>query len=81
MSTCRVRLILWFVLVAITQWLWIFSFLFLVEEPELCDRFGETYEAYRQEVPMLLPRPQCAVQVLKQPVDASAEESAGRMSA
>jgi hypothetical protein len=35
-----------------------------VEEPELRNKFGEAYEAYREEVPLLLPKPQCMVQVL-----------------
>lgn len=62
-----------FLLIAVPQWLWILGFLFLVEEKELLEKFGEAYEAYRQQVPMLFPRPRCALQVLSAPVEATKE--------
>ncbi len=66
-----------FLLITVTQWLWIFGFLFLVEEPELCEKFGEAYESYCERVPMLLPKLHCTIKMLKQPLDASREEPAG----
>jgi protein-S-isoprenylcysteine O-methyltransferase Ste14 len=57
-----------FLLIAITQWIWCIGFLFLVEEKELLEKFGEEYKAYRQQVPMLLPDPFCALRVLSQPI-------------
>jgi protein-S-isoprenylcysteine O-methyltransferase Ste14 len=62
-----------FLLVTITQWLWIIGFLFLVEERELLEKFGEDYEAYRQQVPMLFPNPLCALRVLSKPINAAKE--------
>jgi protein-S-isoprenylcysteine O-methyltransferase Ste14 len=61
-----------FLLITITQWTWIIGFLFLVEEKELLEKFGEEYRAYRQQVPMLLPNPLCILRVLSQPVEAPA---------
>jgi len=58
-----------FLLIAGTQWLWIFGFLFLVEEPELRSKFGEAYERYRERVPMLVPKLVCAVRVLAGPLE------------
>lgn len=57
-----------FWLITATQWLWIFAFLFLVEEPELRQKFGTAYEAYCEEVPMLVPRPRCVFRALSQPL-------------
>jgi protein-S-isoprenylcysteine O-methyltransferase Ste14 len=68
-----------FLLITVTQWLWIFGFLFLVEEPELHDKFGEGYKAYCEEVPLLMPKLRCAVRVLSQPMEASGEEPGGGM--
>ena len=56
-----------FLLIVIPQWLWILGFLFLVEERELLEKFGEGYETYRRQVPMLLPKPLCALRVLSTP--------------
>lgn len=68
-----------FLLISVTQWLWVFGFLFLVEEPELHDKFGQAYKAYSKEVPMLLPKLRCAVRVLRQPMDRSRDKSTGRI--
>ena len=58
-----------FLIITIIQWLWILGFLFLVEERELAEKFGTAYKTYRQQVPMLLPKPLCALQVLTKPID------------
>lgn len=52
-----------FLVITITQWTWVIAFLFLVEEKELVEKFGEEYEAYRQKTPMLLPKPSCIIKV------------------
>ncbi len=58
-----------FLIITIPQWLWILGFLFLVEERELAEKFGSAYKTYRHQVPMLLPKPLCAFQVLSKPLD------------
>jgi len=59
-----------FLIITISQWAWVFGFLFLVEEKELVKKFGEEYKAYRRQVPMLFPNPVCAITVLSRPIDA-----------
>src|SRR3972149_2269063 len=53
-----------FLIITVIQWSWILGFLFLVEERELVGKFGTEYKAYRQQVPMLIPKPLCALRVL-----------------
>ncbi len=60
-----------FLLIAAPQWLWILGFLFLVEEKELLEKFGEEYAAYRREVPMLIANPACLLEVLSTPLKGS----------
>ena len=55
---------LWsFLIITVSQWIWVILFLFLVEEKELIEKFGEEYKAYRQKVPMLFPKPICVFRV------------------
>lgn len=58
-----------FLIISLSQWAWIFGFLFLVEEKELIEKFGEEYKAYRRQVPMLIPKLRCAIRILSQPID------------
>jgi protein-S-isoprenylcysteine O-methyltransferase Ste14 len=58
-------------LIALTQWLWILGFLFLVEEKELEGNFGDEYRAYRREVPMLFPKLLCVARILSRPIEVS----------
>jgi protein-S-isoprenylcysteine O-methyltransferase Ste14 len=60
-----------FLIITITQWVWVIAFLFLVEEKELREKFGEQYKAYRQQVPMLFPKLKCAFRVLERPIKES----------
>jgi protein-S-isoprenylcysteine O-methyltransferase Ste14 len=60
-----------FLIITITQWVWVIAFLFLVEEKELRKKFGEQYKAYRQQVPMLFPKLKCAFRVLAKPIKES----------
>lgn len=63
-----------FLLITIIQWTWIFGFLFLVEEKELVEKFGEEYKVYCQQVPMLLMDPICMLKVLSKTIDAPGDE-------
>ena len=65
-----------FLIITIIQWLWILGFLFLVEERELVEKFGLEYKAYRQQVPMLFPKPLCVLQVLSKPIELAQNEPA-----
>lgn len=58
-----------FLLIAMPQWLWVFGFLFLVEEKELLEKFGEDYAEYRRKVPMLIGNPTCLFEVLSTPLE------------
>jgi protein-S-isoprenylcysteine O-methyltransferase Ste14 len=58
-----------FLFITLTQWTWVLGFLFLVEEKELLEKFGEEYRAYRQQVPMLFPNPRCFLRVLAKPIE------------
>lgn len=61
---------LWsFLIISISQWAWVLGFLFMVEEKELIEKFGEEYKAYRRQVPMLFPNLVCAIRVLSEPTD------------
>jgi protein-S-isoprenylcysteine O-methyltransferase Ste14 len=58
-----------FLLITATQWMWILGFVFLVEEKELLQKFGEDYANYRRKVPMLVGNPICLLNVLSNPID------------
>jgi protein-S-isoprenylcysteine O-methyltransferase Ste14 len=58
-----------FLIITITQWVWVIAFLFLVEEKELREKFGEEYKAYRQQVPMLFPKLSCFISVFNKPIE------------
>jgi len=61
---------LWsFLIITISQWVWVIAFLFLVEEKELIEKFGEKYKAYRQKVPMLFPKPICVFRVFTKSIE------------
>jgi protein-S-isoprenylcysteine O-methyltransferase Ste14 len=60
-----------FFIMTVIQWSWIIGFLFLVEEKELLEKFGEEYKAYRQQVPMLFPNISCTLKTFSKPIDAA----------
>jgi protein-S-isoprenylcysteine O-methyltransferase Ste14 len=60
-----------FLIITISQWIWIIAFLFLVEEKELTEKFGEEYKIYRQKVPMLFPKPLCVFRVFTKSIEES----------
>jgi len=60
-----------FLIITITQWVWVIAFLFLVEEKELTEKFGAEYKKYCQQVPMLFPKLKCAFRVFTKPIEES----------
>jgi protein-S-isoprenylcysteine O-methyltransferase Ste14 len=58
-----------FLIITITQWVWIVAFLFLVEEKELSEKFGEEYKAYSRKVPMLFPKLFCFFSVFTKSIE------------
>jgi protein-S-isoprenylcysteine O-methyltransferase Ste14 len=60
-----------FLIITITQWVWVVAFLFLVEEKELREKFGEEYQVYRQQVPMLFPKLMCVFRVFSKSIKES----------
>lgn len=58
-----------FLIITITQWVWVIAFLFLVEEKELREKFGEKYRVYSQKVPMLFPKLMCTFRVFSKSIE------------
>lgn len=40
------------IIIAFTQWLWVFLFVILIEEKECLEKFGDEYLKYKKSVPM-----------------------------
>ena len=62
-----------FLIITITQWVWVIAFLFLVEEKELREKFGKEYKVYSQKVPMLFPKLSCLFSVFNKPINEAME--------
>jgi len=62
-----------FLIITITQWVWVIAFLFLVEEKELKEKFGEKYKVYSQQAPMLFPKLSCFFSVFNKPIEEARE--------
>jgi protein-S-isoprenylcysteine O-methyltransferase Ste14 len=60
-----------FLIITVTQWTWVIAFLFLVEEKELREKFGEQYKVYHQQVPMFIPKLKCVFRVFTKPIEES----------
>jgi protein-S-isoprenylcysteine O-methyltransferase Ste14 len=58
-----------FLIIAISQWLWVFLFVLFIEEKECLEKFGDEYHKYRKEVPMLFGNPVCIVKELIKPMN------------
>ncbi len=58
-----------FIIIAATQWLWVFLFVILVEEKECLEKFGDEYSAYKKNVPMFFGNPVCIVKETLKPIN------------
>ena len=58
-----------FLIVTISQWLWVLLFVIFIEEKECLEKFGDQYIKYMKNVPMLIGNPGCIVKELRKPVD------------
>jgi protein-S-isoprenylcysteine O-methyltransferase Ste14 len=58
-----------FLIIAISQWLWVFLFVLFIEEKECLEKFGNEYNKYRKEVPMLFGNPVCILKELLKPMN------------
>ena len=53
-----------FVIITVSQWLWIFLFVIFIEEKECLEKFKDEYIEYKKNVPMLFGNPLCVVKEL-----------------
>lgn len=57
------------VIITITQWLWFFLFVILIEEKECLEKFGNAYIEYKKNTPMLFGNPVCIIKELLRPIN------------
>ena len=58
-----------FLMIAVTQWLWVFLFVLVIEEKECLEKFGEQYKKYKERVPMFFGNPFCIIKELTKSID------------
>lgn len=58
-----------FLIVTISQWLWVFLFVLFIEEKECLEKFGDKYRKYKKEVPMFFGNPFCIIKELRKPLN------------
>jgi len=57
-----------FIIITVTQWLWVFLFVIFIEEKECLEKFGNEYRKYCKKVPMFLGNPFCIIRELFNPI-------------
>jgi protein-S-isoprenylcysteine O-methyltransferase Ste14 len=57
-----------FIIITVTQWLWVFLFVIFIEEKECLEKFGNEYREYCKKVPMFLGNPFCIIRELFNPI-------------
>jgi len=57
------------IIIATTQWLWVFLFVLFIEEKECLEKFGNEYREYRKNVPMFFGNPVCIIKELFNPIN------------
>jgi hypothetical protein len=58
-----------FIIIVVTQWLWVFLFVIFIEEKECLEKFGNEYCNYQKEVPMFFGNPFCIIKEMIKPID------------
>jgi len=58
-----------FIIITVTQWLWVFLFVILIEEKECLEKFGNEYREYKKNVPMFFGNPVCILKELFKPIN------------
>lgn len=46
-----------YIIITVTQWLWVFLFVIFIEEKECLEKFGNKYSVYREKVPLFFGNP------------------------
>jgi protein-S-isoprenylcysteine O-methyltransferase Ste14 len=58
-----------FLIITISQWLWVYLFVIFIEEKECKEKFGDQYIKYSKEVPMLIGNPICIAKELHKSIN------------
>lgn len=58
-----------FLIITISQWLWVLLFVIFIEEKECLEKFGDEYLEYKKNVPMFFGNPICIIKELFKPVN------------
>jgi len=58
-----------FIIITVSQWLWVLIFVLVIEEKECLEKFGDVYIEYKKNVPMFFGNPICIVKELLKPVN------------
>lgn len=56
------------IIIAFTQWLWVFLFVIFIEEKECLEKFGDEYLKYKKSVPMFFGNPLCIIKEMFKPI-------------
>jgi protein-S-isoprenylcysteine O-methyltransferase Ste14 len=57
-----------FIIITVTQWLWVFLFVIFIEEKECLEKFGNEYREYCKKAPMFFGNPFCIIRELFNPI-------------
>jgi protein-S-isoprenylcysteine O-methyltransferase Ste14 len=58
-----------FLIIIISQWLWVILFVLFIEEKECVEKFGDEYLKYKKNVHMFFGNPICIIKELFKPVN------------
>lgn len=58
-----------FLIIILSQWLWVFLFVLLIEEKECLEKFGDGYREYSKNIPMFFGNPFCVIKEMFSPID------------